>query len=118
MLPKRKSRPIVVAGHRFRYSISCSWRDSGVFDFNITIQSESKNGSKLLAKGLVTRNFWLDFPNPEIEPGTYPIITPRHIEAMVMKALNEGWSYEAGESDHPLVLDNETTFDQPTKTKS
>ena len=111
MLAKNKSRRITIDGTISRYVIGCRWKQGGQFDFNITVQSEQHNGSKLLAKGLVTRNFWLDFPNPDSNPGIYPVITPRHIEAFVRRALIHGWDFTTTKPDHVLGLTNQETFE-------
>lgn len=109
MLPKRKSRCIEVGGTRFQYSISCSWKDIGWWNFNVTIQSEPHNGSKLLVKGLVTRDFWLDFPDP-IEPDKYPIVTSRHIKNFIVQAIEEGWKFEDRGRNYVLAVTNESVF--------
>ena len=112
-LNKSKSRPITVDDNKFRYIISISWHDGGKFDFNITVQSEAHNGCKLLLKGLVTRDFWLDFSDnlgEEIDNTDYPTITPKHISAFIMRAINEGWEYSSTGKDFILKVSNENLF--------
>lgn len=94
-IPKNKSRNITVDQIHYRYAISISWKEDASFDFNITVQSSEHNGSKLLLKGLVTRDFWLDFSDKvheeKVDDSFYPTITPRHIEYFIKKAKEEGW---------------------------
>ena len=94
-LAKNKSRNITVDQIHYRYTVSITWKENGVFQFNITVQSTQGNGSKLLLKGLVTRDFWLDFSDvvhhEKLYPSSYPVITPRHIEYFIKKARKEGW---------------------------
>ena len=108
MLPKRKSRPITVQGNRFRYVISQSWKDDGWFDFNITVQSELHNGSKLFVKGLVTRNFWLDVPNPKPDSNAYLVLTPGHIGNYINQGIDEGWLYDQSAQDHEITVTSPT----------
>jgi len=110
-LPKNKSRKIVVAGNEFRYTVSITSKDDGKYDFNIAIQSEEHNGCKLLLKGLVTRNFWLDFSDLVGEKGVdfskYPTITPKHIEHFIKRAIENGWDYTKSGKNFTLDVTNE-----------
>ncbi|MCP3921173.1 MAG: hypothetical protein GY714_01175 [Desulfobacterales bacterium] len=101
-LPKNKSRKIVVEGIVYRYVISISWKDEGEFDFNITIQSEKHNGCKLILKGLVTSDLWLNFPDivsEEIDKNSYPTITPKHIVHFIKNAIDIGWDFSKSGKD-------------------
>ena len=109
-LNKSKSRPISVGENLFRYIISISWHDNGEFNFNITVQSDEYNGCKLLLKGLVTRDFWLDFSDnigEVINKSNYPTITPKHIAAFINQALNQGWDFTSKGKDFTLKVSNE-----------
>ena len=92
-LSKKKSRLIVVAGEKYRFTISMSYpHQDYIFDLNITIQHESANGAYLKVNGLATRDYWLDFPNCHpINDLNYPVITPWHIEKFIAQALSQGW---------------------------
>ena len=107
MLPKRKSRRVMVQGHAFRYIISISWNSSN-YEFNITVQSEEYNGYKLLFKGLVTRNFWLDFPYIAKDENSYPVITPKHICSYISLAIKEGWAYSEVGENYQVAVDTES----------
>ncbi len=108
-LPKSKSRKIVVSDVEYRYAISVSWKDDGLFDFNITVQNEENNGCKLLLKGLVTRDFWLDFSEnigEAVERSSYPTITPKHIAHFIYMARQQGWKHTAQGADFTLLVNN------------
>ena len=114
-LPKNKSRRIAIDDIDYRYVISISWKDDGNFEFNITVQNESSNGSKLLLKGLVTRNFWLDFSDKvggAINSDLYPTITPKHIAYFIRLAIAEGWSSDKREKDFILNVSNKDLTNQ------
>ncbi|MGF1767089.1 hypothetical protein L4D06_06855 [Enterovibrio makurazakiensis] len=108
-LPKNKSRKIVVDDVEYRFAISISWKDNGEFDFNITVQSEKSNAGKLILKGLVTRNFWLDFSDlvgEKIKKDLYPTITPKHIEYFIKLAIDKGWKHSQNGDNFNLVVNN------------
>ncbi len=79
-----------------------------MFNLNITIQSQEHNGCKLLVKGLVTRDFWLDFSGHkgEVDMSAYPTITPKHIEHFIKLALGQGWSFSSKGKDFVLAIND------------
>ena len=107
MLPKKKSRRLTIDGQVFRYAVSCSASGDGWYDFNVTVQNEQHNGSKLQAIGLVTRDYWLDFSHGDLDLDNYPVITPKHIETFVRRAQSEGWDFSTSGSSFELKVDNE-----------
>ena len=111
-LSKKKSRPITVDEKDFRYIISLSKLDDDRnFSLNVTIQIASGKGAALLVRGLVTRDFWLDFSDPFIrEMDAYPTLYPSHIEQFIKSALQQGWKPEITGSVFILNLDNTTVF--------
>ncbi len=84
-----------------------------MFNLNITIQSQEHNGCKLLVKGLVTRDFWLDFSDfeGEVDTSAYPTITPKHIEHFIKLALGQGWSSSSKGKDFVLTVDDQDIND-------
>ncbi|MYM60034.1 hypothetical protein GTG28_12445 [Vibrio sp. OCN044] len=109
-LPKSKSRKISLENIYYRYSVSVSSKDNGEFDLNITVQNEAANGSKLTLKGLVTRNFWLDFSElvcDVVDWDYYPKITPKHIEYFINLAISKGWEHNKKGSNFILQFNNE-----------
>ena len=115
MLPKKKSRPIKIDGEVFRYVISWSESGDGWYDFNITVQSERHNGRKLKAIGLVTRDYWLDFSDGNLDLNNYPIITPKHIETFIRRAQIEGWDHSTSGPNFELEVDNERDLQANTR---
>jgi hypothetical protein len=101
-LPKRNSRPIEVDSKRFRYVISQSGTsDAGQFSLNLTVQIESGRGCILQAKGLLTRDFWLDFPKCESEDN-YLIVKPGQVAAIIKRARDGGWDPDV--AGMPFIL--------------
>ncbi|OZG70331.1 hypothetical protein BTA51_26820 [Hahella sp. CCB-MM4] len=108
-LPKTKSRRIIVDEMVYRYAISVSKRGDASFDLNITVQNEKDNAGKLFLKGLVTRDFWLDFSDlvgEGIDRSNYPTITPMHVQYFIRRALDEGWD-RAKPGNFVLAVSNE-----------
>jgi len=97
-LAKKNSRPIEVDLRRFRYVISQATAGAGGrFSLNLTVQIESGRGCILRASGLLTRDYWLDFPNIE-SADNYVVVRPRDVAAVIRRALDSGWNPEnAGE---------------------
>jgi hypothetical protein len=101
-LPKKHSRPLVVSGECYRYIVSTSrTRDKGTFHLNLTVQIAAGRGQVLKAVGLLTRDFWRDFPEIE-SPGTYVALRPVHIASIVRRALESGW--RPGDANTPFVF--------------
>lgn len=107
MLSKRHSRPIVVGDNTYRYAISKKASSDGEFEVQITVQSEEYNGAKLLVRGLITRDYWLDMPDRVGEPTDYLVIKPSHIESMIEQAIEGGWDYSQSGADYMVVLQND-----------
>ena len=112
-LPKKKSRLIKVDNIDFRYIISTSLIDDDWnFKLNVTIQIADGNGAALLIKGLVTRDFWLDFSDPPRSMDNYPVVLPNHIEKFIRRAMKEGWKPQKKGKGFSLELDNKSVFNQ------
>lgn len=111
-LPKKKSRPIRVNDIDFRYIISTSLIDDDWnFKLNVTIQVAEGDGAALSIKGLVTRDFWLDFSDPPRSMDNYPVILPNHIEMFIKKGIKEGWNPQKKGSEFRLELNNKLVFE-------
>ena len=101
-LPKKHSRPLVVDGEHFRYIISNSrTRSEGLFRLNLTVQIAAGRGQVLKTTGLLTRDFWVDFPEIE-SPGSYVAIRPVHVASIVRSALDSGW--RPGNANTPFLF--------------
>lgn len=106
-----KSRTVRVNNIDFRYIISTTLIDD---DWNlkldVTIQIAKGDGATLAIKGLVTRDFWLDFSNSPRSMDNYPVILPNHIEKFIKKGVEEGWSPQKKGSEFNLELENILVF--------
>lgn len=113
-LTKKKSRGISVNDERYRFQVSSTKTDNeGNYSLNLTIQSEENKGSALKVHGLVTRNFWLDFPDfgTEVKKEEYPVITPKHISNIIKLALNQGWEPNSPGAVFEITVKNEQIFE-------
>ncbi|MBL4661466.1 MAG: hypothetical protein JKY19_14000 [Alcanivoracaceae bacterium] len=81
VLAIKKNRPIKVEGKKYQYQNSTTKiYNNRNYILNLTIQSPQPNCSILSVKGLVTRDYWLNFPKvSEHKRSEYPIITSKHI---------------------------------------
>ena len=72
------------------------------------MQNEIDPGSVLQTKGLVTRDFWLDFPDmgSSWDKGDYPVILPKHIVRFVKVATSNGWKSSEQGKAFILNVDN------------
>jgi len=106
-LPKKKSRPITVNNENFRYIISTEkYNTDWTFNLNITVQIAEGQGNILKIEGLVTRDFWLDFPYDITEKKDYPLLTPKDISLIIKNSLNKGWNPNKKGSPFIIKLDN------------
>ena len=61
---KKSSRLIIVDGEEYCYRISQSNQHTdSVFILDVAVQSASGSGSILKVVGLLTRDYWLDYPD-------------------------------------------------------
>jgi len=104
-LTNKKSKSITIEGIKYRYQISTTKIDENWnFTLNLTIQRQETKGCVLQIKGLVTRDFWLDFSDIKINvKSEYPIILPKHIAKFVKKATSNGW--ESHKTGKPFNLE-------------
>jgi hypothetical protein len=89
-LPRKNSRSIVVDAVHFRYIVSrAGISDEGLFSLNLTVQIASGRGCILKARGILTRDSWLDFP--EIESlDKYVVVKPGQVAALIRCARTSG----------------------------
>lgn len=95
-LPKKRSRKISIDGEQFQYFISRSKViNDGAFHLTVTVQNKNSNGTYLIAKGIQTRDFWLDFGDVQRHaPSEYKILMPKHVEKIIREGLKLGWKSE------------------------
>jgi len=107
-LPKRKARNITVDNVVYQYIISVTAYDLLLDEYapiHVTIQNKQVNGNKLFVKGLITRSFWLDFPNPK-KKSEYPTISTKDIRKYIQKAQKEGYNPFSKGKDFTLEVDS------------
>jgi hypothetical protein len=92
-LPKKKSRTISIDGELYQYAISRSKAlEDYKFNLTVTVKNKISNGACLIARGIQTRDFWLDFPDSsKYNSDEYKSITPRHIEKIIKLGIALGW---------------------------
>ncbi|MBV1911430.1 MAG: hypothetical protein KUG78_19210 [Kangiellaceae bacterium] len=115
-LTTKKSRPITVDDVVYRYQVSTTnIDDDWNFTLNLTVQIVEPKGGALLVKGLVTRDFWLDFSyGPKWNQGDYPTILPRHLAIIVRKAISKGWEPRKNGKAFEVSTTNESFFNEKT----
>jgi len=101
-LPKRKSRPITVAGKTYRWQFSDCYRaETNDHSISVVVQLENGDGAKIVGTGRCeTRPFIL-------EPAQ--IVRPNMVAAIINHALNSGWEPESSAGDF-RVKNIETYF--------
>ncbi len=109
-LPSKKSRPISVNDIAFRYIISLGKNTPTKFKLNVTIQEATGVGKILKIQGLVTRDFWLDFPYEIKSSENYPKLTPKHISVFIQQAFKQGW--EPSQKGPPFILNLNKTVNR------
>ncbi|WP_299150347.1 hypothetical protein [uncultured Dokdonia sp.] len=105
-LSKKKSRLITLENKSFRYIISTGKADvDWNFSLNLTIQDSKGVGNLLKVEGLVTRDFWVDFPN-STKKEDYPVLTPKDISKIITNSIKSGWNPELKGKPYIIKLDN------------
>ena len=110
MISKVNARRTTVDGTIFRYKVSSKPISKGVYEMNITIQSESHNGRKLPVTGIREHDHSAR-PDPcpeDFEAYKYrPTILRLDIEGFIKEALETGWDFRTNGRDTQLRLNNE-----------
>jgi hypothetical protein len=108
MISKQKSRRVTVGNTRFRHKVSTTPKSKGIYDLNITAQSEDHNGSKLVVEGLIQKDIsvWpLVAGSGESE--YYPTVTRHEAEWCIREAINHGWDFSNPGPNFILQASNE-----------
>jgi hypothetical protein len=106
MISKQKSRRVTVSDTRFRHKVSTTPKSRGVYDLNITAQSEDYNGSKLVVEGLIQKDSSV-WPIACGELEFYPTVTRHEVEWCIREAINHGWVYSTPGPNFILQSTNE-----------
>lgn len=104
-LQKRNSRSIAVDGITFRYTISCDWSSIGEHDIRITVQQEDANGSRLLVNRLRGKDLGRELGDEDLAKSAYPVVTPKHISSLIIRAVDMGWNHSEPGRDFSLPVD-------------
>lgn len=107
MISKVKSRCTRVNGVKFRYKVSSRPKSKGVFELNITIQSEDHNGSKLFVTGIIQHDCSVKPPRCDDDYIYFPIIIRDDIEGYIEEAIEQGWDYSRSGRGFELPSTNE-----------
>ena len=109
--PKKKSRSIEVNGIAYRYCVTNSGKSSeSYFELQVIVQVANGEGTLLRVTGLLSRDYWLDFPDISTNSADYPVILPMHIANFIKQALQMGWNPDSREAAFVLKIDNLLTF--------
>ena len=101
-LPRKNRRNIEVDAARYCFVVSTSEpKDAGLVALNLTVQIVGGQGRVLKAGGLITRDYWIDFPEVA-SPDKYPVVKPRHVATIIRLAISGGWMPE--EIGAPFLL--------------
>jgi len=104
MISKPNARVIEIEGTRFRYKVSAKPISEGVYELNITVQSEDHNGRKLLVAGIRQHD---KPPQCHDDLIFHPTIIRDDIDGFIREAIELGWEYKTCGSDFRLESTNE-----------
>lgn len=107
MISKSKARVIEVGDTRFRYKVSSRPKSEGVYELNITIQSEDHNARKLLVTGIRQHDSSVKPRQTRDDSKYFPTIIRQDIDGFIREAIDLGWDYRTRGSDFHLQLTNE-----------
>lgn len=107
MISKAKSRQTKRGEEKFRYKVSSKPKSKGVYELNITVQSEEHNGSKLLVIGIFQHDYRVNPPKCSEDYKYLPDIIRADIDGFISEAIGLGWEYRAAGSDFTLQASNE-----------
>ena len=107
MISKANSRTTTIGDVRFRYKVSSRPRSKGVYELNVTIQSEDHNGSKLLVTGIFQHDCHVSPPKCDGDYIYLPTILRIDIDGFIREAMAKGWDYKKQDEDFRLGASNE-----------
>lgn len=107
MISKAKSRSTTVQGEVFRYKVSSKPVSKGVYELNITIQSERHNACKLLVRGIFEWDYNVKPPQSREDYNYLPTIIHDDIDGFINEAIEQGWDFAKRGCDFELQCSNE-----------
>jgi len=107
MIPKHKSRRVIVGNTPFRHKVSTTPKSKGVYRLNITVQSENHNASKMVVEGLIKKDSSVWPLTNYRESHFYPTVSRQEVEWCIREAINRGWNYTATGPNFVLRVSND-----------
>jgi len=107
MISKPNARVIEIGDTRFRYKVSAKPVSEGVYELNITIQSEDHNARKLLVTGIRQHDYTVRAPRCPDDQMYHPTVIRDDIDGFIREAIELGWEFKSRGSDFRLVATNE-----------
>tara|TARA_R110002096_G_scaffold217936_4_gene406043 strand:+ start:235 stop:642 length:408 start_codon:yes stop_codon:yes gene_type:complete len=107
MISKSKARVIEIDDTRFRYKVSARPVSEGVYELNITIQSEDHNARKLLVTGIRQHDYSVKPPQTPDDHKYFLTIIRDDIDGFIREAIGLGWKYQTRGSDFCVESTNE-----------
>lgn len=107
MISKQNARAIKIEDTRFRYKVSAKPVSEGVYELNVTIQSEDHNARKLLVTGIRQHDSTVRAPQCSDNQMYHPTIIRDDIDGSIREAIELGWEYKTCGTDFRLVATNE-----------
>lgn len=123
MISKQNARRVTIGDNAFRHKVSTTPISRGIYQLNITIQSEAHNACKLIVEGLIQKDSSIWPPTAHDDYQYYPTVTRHEVEWLINDAIKKGWDYTAIGSNFSLLASNEIfgigyLADQITKKKA
>ena len=115
MISKAKSRGTTVGAERFRWKVSSKPKSKGVYELNITIQSEAHNASKLLVTGIFEHDYRVNPPQCREDYKFLPTILRVDIDGFIKEAIAKGWNCIEKGKDFRLEASNEIFHYNPSE---
>jgi len=111
-LTVKKSRAISINSEDYRYQVSTTRIDNDWnFTLNLTVQRWNPPLGVLEVKGLVTRDYWLDFSDSaNWNINDYPVLLPKHIELLIKVSELSGWKPQVKGKSFILNTSNGAIF--------
>ena len=107
MISKAKSRQTTRGEEKFRYKVSSKPKSEGVYELNITVQSEANNGSKLLVIGILQHDYRVIPPQCREDYKYLPTVIKADIDGFISEAIEHGWQYRSSGENFILRSSNE-----------
>jgi len=107
MIGKVKARRTTFGDAVFRYKVSSRPISKGVYELNITIQSEGDNASKLVVNGVLQHDSSVNPPKCHDDLKFCPTIIRDDIDGFLNEAIELGWDYTSKGNAFILNVSNE-----------